>query len=318
MSYTLDYSRLLKAFPEEWGSNLTKKISNPPNLKTRHSFCMWSDLLGFGGMFKESNWELNAWQKRKVYNRLVAAHSSVLYFSKPDERNLILNDGIAKLFMPEEDFLEGKSFLGIALFLRSCIELHMAINQTERATNYPGCRSVIAFGECIEYLAEEVRLDDYVMNYSKPKGESISSIAQHNGSPMIIYNPKELQMNTGFSKAYILENGGSTAGLPGNNMYIDQSVIDAVIALGTKEGFSVEWQELDKELRLLIPYRKDDLNKVVMGFAFDKNVISPKVDRYSTKVYLLLKFFPFDEPVEGFHFDLRSDLMGADSGNQPK
>ena len=269
MSYPLDYSRLLKSFPEEWGSNLSKKISNPPNLKTRHSFCMWSDLLAFGRIYKENNWKLNNNQKSQVYNRLVAAHSAVLYYSKPDERELILNDGIAKIYMPEESLFKGRGILDIALFLRSCVELHMTINQTEKALDYPGCRSVIAFGECIEYLAEDVKFDDFVMNYSKPQGQSISSIAKHNGNPTILYNPKEFQMNTAFSKAYILENGGSKTGLPGNNMYIDQSVIDGVIKYATQKGYSYFWQESNTELLFLIPYEEGNLNEVVLGFAFD-------------------------------------------------
>lgn len=313
MSFSLDFSRLLKPFSEKWSSNLTKKISNPPELKTRLSFCMWSDLLGFGSIYRDNNWELNDSQKREVYNRLVAAHSSVLFFSKPDERVLILNDGIAKIFMPKTGVIWRGDIYGIAYFLRSCVELHMAINQNERAADYPGCRSVIAFGECIEYLAEEVRFDDFVMNYSKPKGKNISSTAKRNGNPIIIYNPKELQMNTAFSKAYILENGGSSAGLPGNKMYIDQSVIDAVVRYGVRRGYSPVWQELDTELRFYIPYERDNLNEVILGFAFDKKVIVPKDCRYSTKVYVLLKFFPNDEPVDCFHFDLREDLMSPNN-----
>ena len=93
-------------------------------------------------------------------------------------------------------------------------------------------------------------------------------------------------------------------------MYIDQSVIDAIIKYGEKKSLIHVWQELDNELRLLIPYDKDNLNEVVIGFAFDKVVISPEVGRYTTKVYKLLKLFPYDEPVDEFYFDLCGNLMG--------
>lgn len=36
-------------------------------------------------------------------------------------------------------------------------------------------------------------------------------------------------MNTAFSKAFLLDEGGNKAGLPGNNFYIDESVVNAVI-----------------------------------------------------------------------------------------
>ena len=306
----INFSKILEGVSAEHGSNLSVKIGNPPKLKTRSSFCMWSDLLGFGNMYSDNNWELNDKQKHEVYDRLVAAHSAVLYYSTPFERNMILNDGIAKVFMPDEGPFNKSDINSISIYFRHCIELHMTISQTEKANGFPGCRSVIAFGDSIEYLAEEVKFDDYVMNYTKPEGHEISSIAERLGNPTTIYNPKELQMNTAFSKAYILESGGSKAGLPGNNMYIDQSVVDALIKYGEKKGLIHVWQELDNELRLLIPYDKDNLNEVVIGFSFDKNVISPKVGRYFTKVYKLLKLFPYDEPVNEFYFDLCGNLKG--------
>lgn len=306
----IDFSKMLKGVPANHGSNLSVKIGNPPKLKTRKSFCMWSDLLGFGNIYSDNNWDLNDKQKHAVYDRLVAAHSAVLYFSTPFERNMILNDGIAKVYMPDAGVLGKDDINTISIYLRHCIELHMAITQTEKAYGLPGCRSVIAFGDSIEYLAEEVKFDDYVMNYTKPEGHEISSIAERVGNPTIIYNPKELQMNTAFSKAYILESGGSKAGLLGNNFYVDQSVINAIISFGEKKGMDHVWQEQGNELRLLIPYERDNLYEVVIGFAFDKKVITPKVERYSTKVYKLLKLFPYDEPINEFCFDLSGNLMG--------
>lgn len=294
---------------DDWWTNLSKKIENPPKLKQRNSFCMWSDLLGFGNIYSDNDWKLNARQRRKVYNRLVEAHSAVLRCSQHTERNLILNDGIAKVYMPDDSIFGKREISNIALYLRFCVELHKEINKIEKANGYPGCRSVMAFGECIEYLAEEIKFDDYVLNYTKPKGQEISSMAKENGNPTIIYNPKELQMNTAFSKAYILEGGRLEPDLPEsekNRLYVDQSVIDAVIKYAKRRGFTTVWQELDDELRLLIPYDKDNLNEVVLGFAFDKKVIIPnqKLKYSTTQVYRLLKFFPHDEPVDEFYFDL--------------
>lgn len=309
MGYPIDFSKMYRDTPDNWGTNLNKKIGNPPKLKTRHSFCMWSDLLGFGKIYAENNWALNSRQRRKVYKRLVAAHSSVLNYSRPDERNLILNDGIAKVYMPDDSIFGKREINSIAIYFRFCIELHMAINQTEKANGYPGCRSVIAFGDCIEYLAEEIKFDDYVFNYSKPKGQTISSIAQENGNPTVIYNSKELQMNTAFSKAYILESGKFDENPIKNNMYIDQSAVDAVTEYGARRGYTHVWQELDEEIRLLIPYDKNNMNEVVIGFAFDKSIFAPDVKGYSTKVYKLMKLFPYDEPVDSFCFDLMEDLI---------
>lgn len=297
-----NFAKMFKGFPKSAGSNITQKIGNPPKLTSKPVFCMWSDLLGFSNHFTESNWNLSTKQKQQIYDRLVAVHSSVLYYSRPDERNLILNDGIAKIYSISE--YEKNSLGALGLFLRFCIELHMTISNTEKHDGYPGCRSVIAFGEYIEYLADEVRFDDYVFNYSKPQESDISEVARKNGNPLVIYNPKELQMNTAFSKAYILEGCGSRIGIKGNNLYLDQSVLDVIADYAHKQKKKIIWQESDEELRFLVPYDANNLNEVFLGFAFDKGPIKVDGQKYNTTVYRLRKLFPYDEKVDEFCFDL--------------
>ena len=182
----MDFGKLFKNIPKDFGSNLTMKIGNPPELQTRDCFCLWSDLLGFGNVFEQNNWNLDDKAKRQIYNRLEAAHSAVLYYSSFGERILILNDGIAKVFHPLSKSEDRNNILYISLFFRSCVELHLSINKIEIENNYPGCRSVLAYGENIEYLVDEIKLDDYVMNYSKPHGADISNFAKNLDNPTII------------------------------------------------------------------------------------------------------------------------------------
>lgn len=302
----MDFSKLFKKAKKEFGSNLTMKIGHPPKMKSSSCFCLWSDLLGFSKIFVETNWELNKSQMEKIYSRLEAAHSSALYYSTPFERNLILNDGIAKVFHPKSKVEDKNNILSISIFLRSCVELHMSINETEHENGFPGSRTVLAFGENIEYLTEEVRFDDYVWNYSKPKGSEISSLANSVGNPIVIYNPKEMQMNTAFSKAYILESGGGKAGLPGNYMYIDKSVIDAIDKYARDKGYHPIWQENGDMMNYFIPYVNGDLSRVVLGFSFDKNVIHPQGIIYETEVYKLLRYYPWDEYTNEFYFNVNN------------
>lgn len=305
----MDFSRLFKGVKKEFGTNLTIKIGHPPKMKTTPCFCMWSDLLGFSKIFVDSNWKLNEIQMKKIYNRLESAHSSVLYYSSPQERILILNDGIAKVFHPKNKLKDIDNILSISMFLRSCVELHMSISETEHEDDLPGCRTILAFGENIEYLAEEVRFDDYVFNYSKPQGSEISDLAKSNGNPIVVYNPKELQMNTAFSKAYILESGGQSAGLPGNYMYIDKSVIDAIDDYSRDKGYHPIWQEDEDIINYFVPYSEGDISKVVLGFCFDKNVIHPQGVIYETEVYKLLRYYPWDECTNEFYFDVNNPTI---------
>lgn len=302
----MDFGKLLKNTAPEMGSNLTIKIGNPPSLTVRKCFCMWSDLLGFGSLFEEKNWNLDVEQCRKIYDRLETAHSAVLYYSSPQERNLILNDGIAKVYHPYTKKIGPNNILSISLFFRSCVELHMSISKAEHDIGYPGCRSVIAFGDNIEYLADEIRLDDYILNYSKPQGSDLSELAKKTGNPVVVYNPKELQMNTAFSKAYMIEAGGTRSGIPGNYMYIDQSVLDG-IALYAKDSGYVPLQIKDKDgIKFFVPYKEGNLSEVIIGFCFDKEVIVPSDIRYRTKVYKLLRYYPWDEKTDDFFFDLNN------------
>lgn len=300
----MNFVGIFKNVSNGFESDLTLKIGNPPNLKSKQCFCMWSDLLGFGNIFQKNNWVLNEKLKKQIYSRLEAAHSAVLYYSSILERDLILNDGIAKVFHPKSKYEDPNNILSISLFLRSCIELHISINCTEYKNGLPGCRSILAFGESIEYLAENIKYDDYVMNHSKPKNSDISNLAKQTGNPIVIYNPKELQMNTAFSKAYLLDSGGSKAGLPGNHFYIDESTVNAILSFATNKGYSPLWEQREEGVCLFIPYKKGNIEDVVMGFCFEKETITPKEVPYITKVYRLKLFYPHDEKTTEFCFDL--------------
>lgn len=301
----MDFTKIFKEISDNSGSGLGNKIGNPPKMKTSNYLCMWSDLLGFGDMFFKNDWQLNETQKKEIYSRLQQAHNTVLYYSSPfNERNLILNDGIAKVFKVKKDFFAKTKLNEIGFFLRTAIQVHVNINHTEISNNLPGCRTVIAFGEGVQYLTEEVRFDDYVLNYTKPKGKKISDIAKENGNPIIIYNPIELQMNTAFSKAYLLENCGSKRGLDGNNLYIDESVINAICNMCIDEKIKWIYKEENDNIMFLVPYKHKNSDNVILGFKFHKHVLEIELKGWKTKVYKVLNFYPYDEEMSKFSFNL--------------
>lgn len=302
----MNLPKMFKGLSKDFGSNLTHKIGNPPKLKTNDYFCVWSDLLGFGNDFFDNDWILTNKQKQSIYQRLQKAHSIILYNSSPfNERNLILNDGLAKVFKVPTRLEDKYSIHSLSLYLRSSIDNHIRINETEKEYGYPGCRTVLSFGEGIEYLSDEIRFDDYVENYTKPKGQEISSIAKNNGNPVIIYNPKELQMNFAFSKAYTLESGGSRIGITGNRFYIEESVLKAIKTIAKKQGFEVQILKNDKRyIKYLVPYKKGNNDEVVLGFNFSSEIIETEIRGWKTKVYRLLNYYPHDEKISEFSFEL--------------
>lgn len=56
---------MFRGFPKSADSNITQRIGNPPKLKSKSVFCMWSDLLGFSNHFTECNWNLSKNRNRK-------------------------------------------------------------------------------------------------------------------------------------------------------------------------------------------------------------------------------------------------------------
>ena len=104
--------------------------------------------------------------------------------------------------------------------------------------------------------------------------------------------------------SFLLDEGGSKAGLPGNFFYIDESVVNAVIEYSEDKGYSPIQEKSDEGIFLFIPYKDNNPHEVVMGFCFDSEMIIPQGINYKTKVYKLNRFYPHDEKTEDFFFDL--------------
>lgn len=113
-------------------------------------------------------------------------------------------------------------------------------------------------------------------------------------------------MHTAFSKSYMLESGGFRAGLPGNSMYIDQSVLDGIAFYAKDSGYVPIQIENEDGIKFFVPYKDGNLSEVIIKFCFDKEVIVPSDIRYRTKDYKLLRYYPWDEKTEDFFFGIIS------------
>lgn len=82
------------------------------------------------------------------------------------------------------------------------------------------------------------------------------------------------------------------------------AIINGIIKFATDKGYVPIWKEKEDGLYLFVPYQKDNIEDVAMGFCFDKGIITPINVRYRTKVYKLLRYYPHDEKTIDFYFDL--------------
>ncbi len=288
----------------DFGTNIARKILHAPSLGVANCFCTWSDLLGFGKSFISENWQLNINERKQICERIKTAHDIVLYYSHSHERIFILNDGAARVYTISKGEKGISQFRYLTHFIKNSIQTHMNINGVEYCNSAPGCRTVLAFGECTRYMDSSTHFDDYVLNYTKFNINEMSSIAKENGNFQVVYNPTEFQMNSAFSKSFILDEAGSSKGLAGSHFYVDQSVIDAIFEYSKIIGWYVEEQQDGEHYKLFVHYNKNKGERIPMGFQFSLPI---QVDTrgWQTRVYRLQRFYPADVPLnEDFYFDL--------------
>lgn len=288
----------------DFGTNIAKKILHTPTLCIANSFCAWSDLLGFGRDLSSNNWHPPKEVLLKIADRIKTAHDIVLFHSNSHDRIFILNDGSARVFSLSKGESGIDRFRRLTYFLNDCIQTHMRINGVEHANSLPGCRTVLAFGEFMRYMNSSTHFDDYVLNYTKPDKQGLSTIAKEYGNYQVVYNPTEFQMNTAFSKAFILDDRGSKIGLGGAHFFVDKSVIDAIKEYSRIADFYIEDKLDDNHYQLFVYYDKNKGARIPMGFLFD-TPIDAKIEDWKTQVYRLRRFYPDDVPLdENFYFDL--------------
>jgi hypothetical protein len=200
---------------------------------------------------------------------------------------LFLNDGVIR---PVDIHKAGMYVDVYSMWLENAILQFNILNCKDKKNSNPGLRGVITYGQRIQYTNELVRLGEVVKsNNSKTQQE------------IVVYSPNEFQMNTAFSKAYIIESSGKKAEVEGANLYIDKCFLDMFANLindspvqemiklngNYKESVPVNNQATKKYLKF-IPNLKQDKDKYIFSIEilipnaenieykkveFDKNIV---------------------------------------------
>lgn len=270
------------------------KIMNPPLPKLGSNFCCWSDLLGFGSTIYEKNWCLEAKDYELLNERVSTAHNVVKLHVQPmGEFALVLNDGMVRSY--DSDSIVHLDYF--AIWLRSCITVHNRLNQVEAEKGLPGTRTVLTHGPRLCYDHAELRFDDCVYTYTKPNQDPdvLSKAARAMGNPVIYSNPRMMQLNLAFSKAYILENYGSKHGLAGSHFYVDESVINELErAARTLHNSVSKKTQSDCSLVFSLP-KGDGDNRLYVGLELELPEIQIATDKITTSLWRLMTYYPFDE-----------------------
>ena len=284
------------------GAKMERKI----DIRVSDVVCVWSDLLGFGRPLKESGWQPDLESWTRIAERLSNAYQiHCRHTPSPGEFMLTLNDGVVRTRIVSD---ASNECLSLSLWLRAAIWAHLDVNRMERKCGFPGTRTVITGGQRAFYSFPEVRLDDLVINYTR-KNPGLSQLAKETGNPLIICNPEPLQMNTAFSRAFILDEAGSGVGLKGSNVFVEQSLLDLVekICATKSSHYRVTKQVNENDFLFAVEYLNPPEDRPwCFGLLLDRMPGEIVLDAFTTKVFRLKKFFPNDENPKDFCFDLET------------
>ena len=284
-------------------SGLYAKLANLPEPFSSRSVCCWTDLLGFGTELSKSDWEPSQASWDRITDRLVNAHLQCYSNLEPAfEFVLTLNDGIVRC-CDSERF---RHMDLMSMWLRSCVLTHNAINESEEAEGLPGARTVVTSGATLKYSHVAVRLDDFVLEYTKDDPSKLSILAQRTGNPVVAINPGPLQMNLAFSKAYLLESAGSSVGITGPHMFADESLLAFIRELSAqvKCPYGVIDQDHGSQRLFAVP-KTQDASRYHLGFELQPPPIEVDTPQIRTTVWRVLYFFPWDEDVKQFKNPVR-------------
>ncbi len=206
--------------------------------------CCWYDLLGFGAPFMAAQWDLHKEAAASSIKRII---TEAEYFSGLSStsygKKMHLNDGIISNYDIDTD----TSFMGVLLFLDAIIADFDSLNWRDQANGYPGVRGVITCGQRVCY--DHTNLTHLV-----------------NTDEDTCYHPREFQMNTAFSKAFLVEESGSKAGIAGPSLYIDFEIFGK---LRSYAGIKIMEQAKDSEIIFVI----EDNTKWMATLTFDLEAI---------------------------------------------
>ena len=285
-------------------NNLEKKISEMPEGSVIPTICSWSDLLGFSVPYVKSNWKPDKEEYKNIAERLRSMQIlCARNLNAHDENVIVSNDAIMRNLNFEQ--INHADF--ISMWFRSVVFFHMAVNTWEKEHGYPGMRTVIAGGERLIHTFDDVRMEDYVLNYTKKDPNGPSSFPDEWRNRIVMYSPPAFQMNTAFSKSYILDSLGSKHGLQGANIYVDESVLECLTHIAAHFGVKQDQIVREKtETGVRFSIVNPESGWYHLGFELSDPfpVASPRI---TTNVYKLLSFYPWDEDPNTFRIDTAKD-----------
>lgn len=232
--------------------------------RVRHYLhCTYVDLGGFGSALRESNWDLGLAQAQGLVKQLAYFYrlgAVALASPSSEERVLVLNDGIARTV----DVATGIDMLGLTLYLRDLVTTHCQLLYGLRDSKL-GVRTILAGGHRIQCAPHT--------EPHKAAEKDVDAIDDSrvfwNPGAEVIYNPFHFQMNTAFSRAYLIEKAGEKQGIMRGRVYLDSQWLDVRRAIFGRDPVSEPGAT-----RGVLQFRFDGLPWLDLGY---DAIVSPEI-----------------------------------------
>jgi hypothetical protein len=212
------------------------------------SVACWIDLLGYGRMISEAEFNPLHVKSKEALGRLRCFHQVVARHSTRHFPTLVMNDGAVAY---RDLSLRSRSVTHD--FLVRAWSLFTDLKTSEATLGFPGARMVLACGFRMRGRRAGMDASDQhfrsiigrVQNGDIDGEQAIREAASMRPTFDIV---PQLQANFAFTKAYVAESSGSKGGLPGANFYVDLTIFERLDPDWIVLGPEIIWS--DKRLAL--------------------------------------------------------------------
>ncbi|KTC94837.1 hypothetical protein [Legionella feeleii] len=184
---------------------------------------VWSDICGYGQVLDKLKWNLDDIQQDNYIILLhkfieLNIHSAIPIPGLLCEKFLILNDGLARTCDISENLKIVDLSLPFVIYIRNLFFAYY--NSKKLCEEYGlGLRTIFAGGERMQYFSELITGNSFLVYDKGCQRKEAQEFLKTN----ILYNPSEFQINTAFSKSYLIDRIGSKEGFLPNCCYVERS-----------------------------------------------------------------------------------------------
>lgn len=203
----------------------------------------WVDLLGYGGMIAEAEFNPIHPKARASITRLRAFHRIVAEHSGRQYRTLVLNDGAVAY----RD-LSLRSSAVTHDFLARSAALFEALRSSEIRNRWPGARMVLATGFRAKGSRRAMdavsgQLDSILARLKAGQIGAEQAVREAASIDRYFDVLPQLQANFAFTKAYVADAGGTRAGLGGPRFFVDEAIFDGGVPQWVGAGSSIAFHD---------------------------------------------------------------------------